>query len=400
MPILKSFGRSLVQGARVVASQKSMSLYGVLSIASVYQIVTFHSFISNLIGYGYSLAFLSALFLTSIISMFLGAIFRQKIQKKVHLAWNLLGVLFASLIFFRLEGILGLIVYSVLGGVTAGLCIPDVICHLLEITNFENRGAVSGIYIFSIYLLIIISSTVISSAFDLALFLLVLRAISILLISFRPIKKADVEEPAFVRHPLRVPLLYMFVWFIFLLVDVIVSNMALQRLTPNEIYWINLESVTLGLSAMIIGGAIADNVGRRKLIIFAYLYLGIEYSFISLSSGDLIRYTFIDGVAWGLLSTLFLLVIWGDVGSKRARPLYTATALTIGVASIYFKNIIPLFGLRYDLNQAFPLTSIFLFLSVVITSFLLPETLPDKIIQSKELRDYIETAKKIREKYT
>ncbi|XRH75806.1 MAG: hypothetical protein ACO0C9_01710 [Candidatus Methanosuratincola verstraetei] len=229
---------------------------------------------------------------------------------------------------------------------------------------------------------------------------MVLKAISILLISFRPIKKADVEEPAFVRHPLRVPLLYMFVWFIFLLVDVIVSNMALQRLTPNEIYWINLESVTLGLSAMIIGGAIADNVGRRKLIIFAYLYLGIEYSFISLSSGDLIRYTFIDGVAWGLLSTLFLLVIWGDVGSIRARPLYTATALTIGVASIYFKNIIPLFGLRYDLNQAFPLTSIFLFLSVVITSFLLPETLPDKIIQSKELRDYIETAKKIREKYT
>ncbi|MEN3035213.1 MAG: hypothetical protein ABC537_02810 [Candidatus Methanosuratincola sp.] len=298
-----------------------------------------------------------------------------------------------------MEGIFGLIIYSILGGLAAGLCIPDVICHLLEITNFENRGAISGIYIFSIYLLIIVSSTAISSAFDLALFLLVLKVVSILLISFRPIKKAEIEEPAFVRHPLRVPLLYMFVWFIFLLVDVIVSNMALQRLTPNEIFWINLESVILGLSAMIIGGAIADNVGRRKLIIFAYLYLGIEYSFISLSSGDLIRYTFIDGVAWGVLSTLFLLVIWGDVGSIRARPVYAATALTIGIASIYFKNIIPLFGSLYDLTQAFPLTSIFLFLSVVITSFLLPETLPEKVIQSKELRDYIETAKKIREKY-
>ncbi len=389
----------MLQGARVIASQKIMSLYGVLSIASVYQIVTFHSFVSNLIGYGYSLAFLSMLFLTSIISMFLGAIFRKKIQKKVHLGWNLLGVLFATLIFFRLEGIFGLIIYSILGGLAAGLCIPDVICHLLEITNFENRGAISGIYIFSIYLLIIVSSTAISSAFDLALFLLVLKVVSILLISFRPIKKAEIEEPAFVRHPLRVPLLYMFVWFIFLLVDVIVSNMALQRLTPNEIFWINLESVILGLSAMIIGGAIADNVGRRKLIIFAYLYLGIEYSFISLSSGDLIRYTFIDGVAWGVLSTLFLLVIWGDVGSIRARPVYAATALTIGIASIYFKNIIPLFGSLYDLTQAFPLTSIFLFLSVVITSFLLPETLPEKVIQSKELRDYIETAKKIREKY-
>ncbi|MDH7556919.1 MAG: hypothetical protein QHG94_08315, partial [Candidatus Methanosuratincola sp.] len=110
-------------------------------------------------------------------------------------------------------------------------------------------------------------------------------------------------------------------------------------------------------------------------------------------------YTFIDGIAWGMLSTLFLLVIWGDIGSNRTRPIYTATALTIGIASIYFKNIISSLGFRYDLSQAFPLTSIFLFLSVVITSFLLPETLPGKVIQSKELRDYIETAKKIREKY-
>jgi len=332
-------------------------------------------------------------------SMFFGAIFRKKIQKTAHLAWNLLGILFAASIFFRLEGTLGLIVYSILGGVAAGLCIPDVICHLLAITNFENRGTISGIFIFLIYVIIFFSSTVISSAIDLAIFLVAMKAISILLISISPFQKAEIEEPAFIKHPLRVPLLYMFVWFLFLLVDVIVSNMASQRLTPNEIFLITLESVLLGLAAMVIGGALADNIGRRKLIIFAYLYLGIEYSFISLSSGDLIRYTFIDGIAWGVLSTLFLLVIWGDVGSIRTRHIYSATALTIGIASIYFKNIIPVLGLRYDLTQTFPLTSIFLFLSMIITSFLLPETLPEKIIQSKELRDYIETAKKIREKY-
>lgn len=399
MSVIKSFGRSLMQGAGVMRTQKIMSLYGILSIASVYQIVVSHSFISQVIGDEYYLTFLSALFLISVISMFFGAFVRSKIQKKIHLAWNLLGILFATSIFFRIEGLWGLIIYSTLGGIAAGLCIPDVICHLLEITNFENRGTTSGIFIFSIYLIIFFSSTIISSAFDLALFLLALKAISILLITIGPFQKAEIKEPAFIKHPLRVPLLYMFVWFIFLLVDVIVSNMASQKLTSNEIFLINLESVLLGLAAMIIGGTLADNIGRRKLIIFAYLYLGIEYSFISLSSGDLIRYTFIDGIAWGMLSTLFLLVIWGDIGSIRARPIYTATALTIGIASIYFKNIIPSLGFRYDLSQAFPLTSIFLFLSVVITSFLLPETLPEKVIQSKELRDYIETAKKIREKY-
>ncbi|MEM4657055.1 MAG: hypothetical protein QXX77_01375 [Candidatus Methanosuratincola sp.] len=383
----------------VIITHNIMSLYGILSIASVYQIVVFHSFISKVIGDEYYFSFLSALFFISVFFMFLGAIARRKIQKTSHLAWNLLGILFAVSIFFRLEGILGLIIYSTLGGIAAGLCIPDVVCYLMEITNFENRGATSGLFIFSIYLIIFFSSTIISSAFDLAIFLVVLKAVSILLISIRPFQKAKIEEPAFIKHPLRVPLLYMFVWFLFLLVDVIVSNMASQKLTPSEIFTINLESVLLGLAAMLIGGALADNVGRRKLIIFAYLYLGIEYSFISLSSGDLIRYTFIDGIAWGILSTLFLLVIWGDVGSIRVRPIYSAAALTIGIASIYFKNIIPVLGFRYDLTQAFPLTSIFLFLSVVITSFILPETLPEKVIQSRELRDYIETAMKIREKY-
>ena len=399
MPILKSFVRSLKQGLGVVGTHNVMALYGILSIASVYQIVVSHSFVSQIIGAAYYFTFLSTLFFISVFFMFLGAIVRSKIQKKIHLVWNLIGILFAASIIIRLEGLPGLIIYSTLGGIAAGLCIPDVVCYLVEITNFENRGAASGLFIFSIYLVIFLSSAIISSAFELAIFLLVLKIMSIVLISVRPFQKAKIEEPAFVKHPLRVPLLYMFVWFLFLLVDVIVSNMASQRLTKNELFMINLESVLLGLAAMVIGGALADNLGRRKLIIFAYLYLGIEYSFISLSSGELIRYTFIDGIAWGILSTLFLLVIWGDVGSIRNRPVYLATALTIGIASIYFKNIIPFLGFNYDLTQAFPLTSIFLFLSVVITSFILPETLPEKVIQSKELRDYIETARKIREKY-
>jgi len=399
MPVLKSLGRSLKQGAEVLNANKATSVYAVLSLASVYQIVTFNSFISQAIGSEYYYTFLSALFLVSVLSMFLGAVAREKIQKEIHLIWNFLGVLFAASILLRLEGMPGLIVYSILGGVAAGLCIPDVVCHLFEITNFENRGAVSGLFIFSIYVIIFFSSTIISSVNDLAIFILILKSISMLLASKRRFQKVKIEEPAFVKHPLRVPLLYMFVWFIFLLVDVIVTNMALQKLTQSEIFVIQLESVLLGLTAMVIGGALADNIGRRKLIIFAYLYLGIEYSFVSLSSGELIRYTFIDGIAWGILSALFLLVIWGDIGSIRARPIYAASALTIGIASIYFKNLVPALGLNYDLTQAFPLTSIFLFLSVVITAFILPETLPEKIMKSRELRDYIETAKKIREKF-
>jgi len=48
--------------------------------------------------------------------------------------------------------------------------------------------------------------------------------------------------------------------------------------------------------------------------------------------------------------------------------------------------------------QTFPLTSIFLFIAVIITLYL-PETLPDKVVQARDLQDYIERAKRIKEKY-
>lgn len=399
MPLLKSVCRSLWDGFRFLYENWAVSFYGIISIASIYQIIVFHSQISMILGTGYSFYFFTLLFLVALCSLMVGAFQRRRIHRSSHVLWNLLGVLFAVLLIAKIDGLLGLVIYSILGGIAAGLCIPDIICAMLDITNFENRGIISGLFVFFVYLLIFLSSIFIASYLDLAVYLLAFKLIALGMVLLKPAKKAATEESAFVRHPLRVPALYMFVWFTFLLVDIIVSNMALQRLDAKELFMINLESVVLGLVAMILGGALMDSVGRRKPIIFAYLYLGIEYSLISLSSGDLIRYTFIDGVAWGILTTVFLLVIWGDLARIETRPLYVSMALAIALLSIYFKNAIPIVGFRYDLTQAFPLTSIFLFLSVVITAFWLPEPLPEKVIQAKDLRDYIETAKKIREKY-
>ncbi|MDI9644211.1 MAG: hypothetical protein QFX35_03195 [Candidatus Verstraetearchaeota archaeon] len=298
-----------------------------------------------------------------------------------------------------MDGLPGLMLYSVLGGVTTGLCVPNIISKFLNSTTFENRGSACGILIFFVYVVVFISAAFIASYVQLALFFLSFKVLALMLLTSKSVLSSKKEELAFLYQPRLVVYLYLFVWFLFLLVDIIVSNIASQRFSRAEIEIINLESVLLGLFTMIIGGALMDNVGRRKLITLAFLYLGVEYSFISLSSGELIRYTFIDGVAWGIITTVFMFVLWGDAIKPGERHLFSAFSMIVALASIYFKNALSILGFRLDFTQTFPLTSIFLFLSVIITSFYLPETLPEKVIQSKELRNYIETAKKIKEKY-
>jgi hypothetical protein len=50
------------------------------------------------------------------------------------------------------------------------------------------------------------------------------------------------------------------------------------------------------------------------------------------------------------------------------------------------------------LSTAFSLASFFLFLAVVPLMYA-PETLPEKTLRERELKSYIEKAKKIKEKY-
>ena len=399
MPHLRTHLESLQEGWQILRSNLPLTVYAVLSVVFLYLIFTDRSYFSNHIGSEMDTLFLFIIFISTAVSILLGAFLDKKISPKSHIFWNLLGFIFSLTLLIPISSSYSLYLYAIFGGLSGGFCVPNTLKLVLNLTKFENRGSASGFFTFFVYIIIFSSSFAFSTIISSAHFLIGTKLITLLISYFKPIKTKLSSDTLLVRHNLRTKVFFMLVWVIFSLVDTIISKVVSNVLVGQQevLITIGLESVALGLIAMIIGGSLMDNFGRRRLMIFAYTYLGLEYAMVSLTGIALIGLTFLDGIAWGILTTLFLLVIWGDLESEK-RPIFIAISFTIAMASYLVKGILYTVSWNVDINNTFPLTSLFLFVAVIITLFL-PETLPDKVVQAKELKDYIEHAKKIREKF-
>ena len=166
-----------------------------------------------------------------------------------------------------------------------------------------------------------------------------------------------------------------------------------------------LEYAIVGLVA-VIGGFISDIVGRKRVIISGFVMLGATYAIMSAVFSvfidvPVLMYLFLvlDGVTWGLLASVFMTVIWGDLGEGFAKDKYYVLGglpfLLAGIWSLIvqpFVELIPPWA-------AFSIASFLLFMAVLPLMFA-PETLPAKTMKDKALKSYLEKAQKIKDKYT
>jgi hypothetical protein len=247
------------------------------------------------------------------------------------------------------------------------------------------------------YTLIIVCSLLIYTLVEMGIFFIIIKSIGIALVRKTNFNLSS-SETSFMKVEAKVKLSFGAIWFIFLMADALVFNIASMLISDYNLAVSRIATMTIGLAAMLAGGAAMDNMGRKNLLVFSLSYLGLEYAAISLSGGALINYTFLDGFAWGILTVFFMMVLGGDIFSPSERPFYFAAVSVLALFGSYMRQT--LFMIRSDLQiiQIFPLASIFLFIAVVIM-LALPETLPDKVKQKKELQDYLQRAKKVKEKY-
>jgi MFS family permease len=152
--------------------------------------------------------------------------------------------------------------------------------------------------------------------------------------------------------------------------------------------------------AALIGGYFADVIGRKRVVILGYILLGIGYAVLSiLPTGNISIgiYTVFDGIAWGLFFLVFLLVVWGDLaGGKEREKYYFLGALPFLISSYVWVIVAP-YADVISISASFSLASFFLFLAVAPLMYA-PETLPETETRRRELREYIEKAKKIEER--
>jgi len=351
-------------------------------------------------------------YIAVIVSSFAGvALFRAILRKmdmlfRITLAGAFLYIF--SVFFIITEGtFLSIVVTAFILGASFGVIIPTCLTFFAGYSKVEGRGRLSAIIFFLIQFFTVVIYAL-ASMLDASCTLLVLAgwrfigAASILLHRTLTGISEDVNiypEKVVVKD--RLFLLYFIPWFMFCLVN-FVEIPLLERFFVEEFAIYTLAVMVIAGISAFLGGLICDLKGRRIASIAGFILLGISYAVLNLFPNAVmakILFMVLEGVAWGILYVTFIFVVWGDISEGKVREVYYLVggfpfllSGLIQVATQKFVNAIPIYA-------SFSLASFFLFLAVIPLLYA-SETLPEKTLRERELKNYIEKAKRVREKFT
>ena len=190
-------------------------------------------------------------------------------------------------------------------------------------------------------------------------------------------------------------LLYLFPWIMFSVINFAEAPILEIVFGTNVFAFLQLvEFAFIGVFA-ILGGTLADIAGRKRVVIPGFVMLGIEYAALSAFSDiPFAPYLFVtlDGITWGLLYSVFLTVLWGDLGEHYEKEKY----YSLGVIPFLLLTILTILIKPYanDISPstAFSIASFCLFLAVIPLMYA-PETLPEKVMKDRDLQSYVDKAK-------
>jgi MFS family permease len=341
-------------------------------------------------------------------SAVIGAAFFSR-ARKTHLAtWIATGALTTALLATIAHNStpvnMGL---SLLLGVSIGAGLPSSLAYFADSTFVENRGTYGGITYAAVgftalaigFPINAINNAVLSFAI-----LAIWRACGLgaFILSSRGME--DLQERKHVAYGSilrrRDVVLYLIPWIMFSLVNFAEAPM-LKGVLGDFYDFAGLVEVALSGIFVLLGGFFADLTGRKRVVITGFIVLGIEYAMLSLLSGIPISwyaYTVLDSFAWGMFASVFFMTLWGDLAENNQKDKYYA----LGGLPYLFAGLLPMvikpFVNANQAGTAFSLASFFLFLAVLPLMYA-PETLPEKRIRERELKEYLEKAKRTKEKY-
>jgi MFS family permease len=342
-------------------------------------------------------------------SAIFGSKFFPRARAKFLFLWLFMGATVTSfLITFSSDGMLGDALLAFFLGISIGIGLPSCLSYFADSTQIENRGFIGGITWSGVGFTVLFFAVLISE-------LGVWEAITVLAIwrffggfSFlfltRLHEKLGVQKSQSYLELVRKKevLLYLFPWVMFSLIN-FAEMPLLEGVFGTEAFtFVGLvEYAFVGIFA-VVGGIIADVVGRKRVVITGFVMLGIEYAVLSIfpgSPGTLYLFMILDGVTWGLFFSVFLMAIWGDLGEGNEREKYYVLGGLPFLLANFISILIGPYASDTSSRTAFSFASFFLFLAVIPLMYA-PETLPEKTIKDRELNQYIEQAKKAKEKYT
>jgi len=345
-----------------------------------------------------------------------GVLISERVKRHSLLRfWILLGVIanLLPLIIGNIDEAQAILTFSLLG-VSFGFGMPSCFAYFAEATTSENRGWVSGATYFASGISALPIALLLGS-FNLQVNLVILaawRGLAILFLFLPKLKEpilAERKQTSFKSvFQNRSFLLYLIPWCMFSLIDIFEKTILKGIVALDQFQTILLMQPLLSGVAAFVGGFFADRIGRKRIVMYGFVSLGIAYAIIGITPQTMLiswySYFIIDSIATGMLWITLILVLWGDLSQPGAGEKY----YLIGSAPFLLTEVIPLILVVLipevttrdviPAYTAFSVASFFLFTAVLPLMYA-PETLSMKKIELRRLKGYVEQAKKLTEKY-
>jgi MFS family permease len=291
-------------------------------------------------------------------------------------------------------------------GASIGIGLPSCLSYFADSAAIENRGLVSGVIWSTVGFAVLIFAFV-QNVLGLSEMLIVLTAwrvfggVGFFLLNRKKETETTQKSPHYLELIRKKEiLLYLFPWIMFCILNFAEAPIVERELGADFAFVQLAEWGIVGIVA-IVGGRIADITGRKRIVIAGFVMLGIEYAAMSaFSDSPVTLYLFLvlDGISWGLLASAFFTTIWGDLGEGQEKEKYYVLGGLPYLLSNFLYILIKPYATNISAGAAFSFASFFLFLAVLPLMYA-PETLPEKKIRERELKGYLEKAKKEAEKY-
>ena len=341
------------------------------------------------------------------ISGLIGSFIVDKFKKRgifLYL-WLICGIAISIVpLGLNISNINDLTIISLIFGLYFGIGMPVTMGYHSSFINIGSRAKVGGIT----FLIIgaataIVGFLTIGSIFITCLILALVRILGLVIFHFMRGKEEPYKETDKIKYRRIITnkafILYFFPWLMITLINFMTVPIFNKNTSGDAFTFISpLESIVYALVA-VISGFVADKWGRKRLIIIGFIMLGIGYATIgfTVNSNNLllgtIIYSLSDGIAWGIFYVLFVLTIWGDLAQNRNSDKFFFLGVLPYVSSYFMRILFTPILSKIEPTLVFSFASVFLFLAVLPLIYA-PETLPEKLMKDRDLKSYIEKAKK------
>jgi MFS family permease len=335
-------------------------------------------------------------------SAIIGSKFFSRARTKFLYFWLFMGAIATILLTtVSSNSMLANTLFAFFLGISIGIGLPSCLSYFADSTSVENRGFTGGIIWSGVGFAVLFFAFLINmlGQWEAIAALTIWRlfgSIGFLALNRKHEKPTKQKSPSYLELIRRKEiLLYLFPWVMFSLIN-FAEAPILENVFGADFVFVQLvEWAFVGIFA-IVGGAIADFVGRKRVVIAGFVMLGIEYAAMSaFSNSPITLYLFLtlDGITWGFFASVFFTALWGDLGENHEKEKYYLLGGLPYLLAGFLPIIITPYAGAISPTAAFSFASFFLFLAVIPLMYA-QETLPEKKIKERELKSYIEKAKK------